>query len=153
MRTIVMIAGALAVAGLAAPVSAKPGKGHGAAAHSGAKAKGPRADADWRGRRDRDGSYEREEANERKYGGASCPPGLARKTPACVPPGQAKRNFSEGQRMPASYRYYTPYGDIPQDVRDRYDLDDDDRYIVRDNRITVVDGRTNLVRRVIEGLF
>ena len=38
-----------------------------------------------------------------------------------MPPGQAKRIFREGQRVPTNYRYYTPYDDIPMALRDRYD--------------------------------
>ena len=112
--------------------------------------------ADWRERwidRDRDGIDDRQEAMLGRYGGAACPPGLAKKTPACLPPGQAKRLFAEGQRIPNSYRTFTPYTDIPLTIRDQYDLDDDYRYIYRDNTIYVIDPATRLVRDIISVLL
>lgn len=84
-----------------------------------------------------------------RHGGAACPPGLAKKNPTCVPPGQAKRMFREGQRVGAGYRYYTPYGDIPLGYRNDYSLNDDYRYIYRDDYIYEVDPTTSLVRRII----
>ncbi|HET7708824.1 MAG TPA: hypothetical protein VFK50_04720 [Sphingomicrobium sp.] len=108
--------------------------------------------ADWRERwidRDRDGIDDRQEAMMGRYGGAVCPPGLAKKSPACIPPGQAKRIFAEGQRVPGNYNYYTPYGDIPLVIRNQYGLNDDYRYIYRDNIIYVVDPATRLVRDII----
>ena len=109
--------------------------------------------ADWRERwidRDRDGIDDRQEAMMGRYGGAACPPGLAKKSPACVPPGQAKRLFREGQRIGNGYSYYTPYANIPVALRNQYNLDDDYRYIYRDNTIYVVDPTTRLVRDIID---
>ena len=154
-------AATLAVAG---PAVAKPdhagakGKGHSAMQHGKVqKAKGAKgghagmhhAKVD----RDRDGLDDRDEALARKYGGALCPPGLAKKTPTCMPPGQAKRIFRDGQRVPTNYRYYTPYDDIPMALRDRYDLDDDYRYIYRDNVIYSVDPTTRLVTQIINAIL
>lgn len=34
---------------------------------------------------------DRNEVPRREYGGALCPPGLLKKTPSCLPPGQAQR--------------------------------------------------------------
>jgi hypothetical protein len=34
---------------------------------------------------------DRDEVPRREYGGALCPPGLLKKTPSCLPPGQAQR--------------------------------------------------------------
>jgi hypothetical protein len=110
--------------------------------------------ADWRERfidRDRNGIDDRRQAA--RYGGAECPPGLAKKSPACVPPGQASRMFREGQRLPSGYRYYTDYNDIPLELRNRYTLDDDYRYIYRDNRIYVVDPTTSLITRIISAIL
>ncbi len=103
--------------------------------------------------RDRDGIDDRDEALAHKYGGALCPPGLAKKTPACMPPGQAKRLFREGQRVTRNYRYYTPFGDIPMSLRDRYDLSSQNRYIYRDNVIYVVDPRTRLISDIINAVL
>lgn len=107
--------------------------------------------ADYRERfidRDRDGVDDRQELANR-WGGGACPPGLAKKSPACVPPGQAKRGFHEGQRLPANYRYYTDYDDLPSDYYSRYGLDNDYRYIQRDDYLYEVDPVTLLIRRAI----
>lgn len=63
-----------------------------------------------------------------------CPPGLAKKSPACVPPGQAKKQG---------------YVDRDRD-RDRYhrDRDDDDdrsRWLTRGDRVIGPDGRVYTV--------
>ena len=34
------------------------------------------------------------------YGRAGCPPGLAKKNNGCLPPGQAKKRYAVGQRLP-----------------------------------------------------
>ena len=34
------------------------------------------------------------------YGRGNCPPGLAKKNNGCLPPGQAKKRYSVGQRLP-----------------------------------------------------
>lgn len=103
--------------------------------------------------RNRNGILDLHEGQGRKYGGDVCPPGLANRTPACVPPGQVQRMFREGQRLPLSYRYFTPYGDIPVALRDRYDLTDQYRYIYRDNVIYVVDPTTRLVTSIIDAVL
>ena len=107
--------------------------------------------ADWRERfidRDRDGIDDRQEAMGRRYGGEICPPGLAKKRPACIPPGQVGRN---GTMVPTGWDFIN-YGDIPMSVRDRYDLDDDNRYVYRDGRLFVVNPTTNLIIRVLNGI-
>lgn len=166
MKTFILAAGAAALA-MAAPVIAKPGGGQGGdrakshatmkhAPNSHAKMKGAsRVAVAKKARidRNRNGLDDRDEALARRYGGALCPPGLAKKTPACVPPGQAKRVFRDGQRVPTNYRYYTPYGDIPGVLVDRYDLTDDYRYIYRNNTIYVVDPRTSLISRIIDAVL
>ena len=148
----------------AAPALAdKPGKSQGQNAHS-SKHVGHKASTNAHTQRpthttrtlrdrNRNGIDDRDEALARKYGGALCPPGLAKKTPACLPPGQAKRLFREGQRISTSYRYYTPYRSIPVALRDRYDLDDDNRYIYRNNVIYMVDPRTRLITSIINAIL
>ena len=110
---------------------------------------------DWRERfidRDRDGIDDRQEIMANRWGGANCPPGLAKKNPPCIPPGQVGRTFTVGQRYPTNFGYY-PYGSIPIGVRDLYDLDDDDRYVYRNGTLYVVDPRTRLIERIIAGLI
>ena len=166
MQKLFLMIGAATLA-VAGPAVAKPDKavGHGKAHATmqqgkvkaqGTKVSGKSAKATLRRAkldRDRDGLDDRDEALARKYGGALCPPGLAKKTPTCMPPGQAKRIFREGQRVPTNYRYYTPYDDIPIVLRDRYDLDDDYRYIYRDNVIYRVDPTTNLITSIINAIL
>lgn len=163
MNKLILLAGAALMIG-SAPAVAKPdGKG-GAKAHvsKGAKAqvkgnKGVKVRQSTAARvrvdRNRNGIADWDEAMARRYGGALCPPGLAKKAPACIPPGQAKRMFREGQRLPMNYRYYTDYNDIPLVLRDQYNLDDDYRYIYRNNIIYVVDPRTSLITRIIDAIL
>lgn len=171
MRNLILLAAtALAVGLTPAAATAKPDKAKAAKVHAGkAHAKGAKAHtatrrytdinrngvADWRERwidHNRDGIDDRRQVGNR-WGGAACPPGLAKKTPACIPPGQAKRMFAQGQRLPLNYRYYTDYDDIPLVLRDRYTLDDDFRYIYRDDRIYVVDPTTRLITRIIDAIL
>ena len=111
--------------------------------------------ADYRERlidRNRDGVDDRA---QNRYGGAACPPGLAKKTPACVPPGQARRLYNEGQRIPSSYNQYTNYNLIPENYRDDIPemyRGDAYRYIYRDDRIYVVDRTSRIVRDIIDRL-
>ena len=76
---------------------------------------------------------------------ATCPPGLA--TRGCLPPGQARRLFRQGQLVPSDYRF-NAYGDIPSIYRDR--VPEGYRYIYRDNTVYVVDPTTSLVRTIID---
>jgi hypothetical protein len=111
---------------------------------------------DWNERwidRNRNRIDDRQEAMMNRWGGAVCPPGLAKKVPPCVPPGQVNRSWREGQRLPVNYRWYTPWGDISGDWRTRYDLDDDYRYIVHERYIYEVDPATRVVRRIIDLLL
>jgi hypothetical protein len=170
MRKLILIASAAAMAA-AMPALAKPGKagGHGAA-HAGAKGgkaqvhtAGAKAKATTPVRRhrvtaaDRNGngildSRERRVAGSR-YGANDCPPGLAKKNNGCLPPGQAKKIFTQGQRIPAGYNFFTDYSDIPVQYRD--DIPEmyrsgDYRYIYRDDTVYVVDPTTRLVRGIFD---
>lgn len=179
MSKLILVAGAALI--IAAPVTAKPGGGHGNAhvnVHANAHAMAPHANAHamaphalrahgagsamvHRARaikgtaldRNHNGIADADEALARKYGGALCPPGLYKKTPSCMPPGQAKRLFRSGQRVPTGYKYYTPYANIPQSLVTQYDLTDRYRYIYRNNVIYVVDPATNLVSRIINAVL
>lgn len=82
-----------------------------------------------------------------------CPPGLAKKNSECLPPGQAKKHYDVGQRLPYGFNGYTPYNQIPYDLRNRYDLDDDDRYIYRDDYLYRVDPKTMIVQQVLQALL
>jgi hypothetical protein len=80
-------------------------------------------------------------------GAKGCPPGLAKKNPPCVPPGQVGKSWTpdriyvEGDRVRGSYVV------IPADDWAEYELTpitDDSIYVVIDNQIVRVK-RSNLV--------
>jgi hypothetical protein len=99
--------------------------------------------------RNRDGIDDRA---QNRYGGAACPPGLANRSPACLPPGQARRMFQQGQALPRSYSDFTPYdtllGRIPESYRD--DIPTGYRYVYRDDSVYVVDPQTRIIRSIID---
>ena len=125
-----MLAGVAALAA-ASPAIAKPGKGQG----------NPHAAM---GHANHGGHV---------YAGGGCPPGLAKKNNGCLPPGQAKKLYNVGQRLPSGFNRYTGYNEIPVSLRDRYDLNDDYRYIYRDNYLYQVDPTTLIVRQVLSALL
>jgi len=144
MKTFLILASAAAVALSATPALAEKG-GHG---HK----------QEWKqGDRHHD-SYRDRYRSDRRYGYHSssyrnCPPGLRKKHNRCMPPGQARRSWREGQRITSNYRYYTPYSQIPQRYRDQYDLDRDNRYIYQNGTIYQVDPTTHIVERILSGLI
>ena len=87
----------------------------------------------------------------------NCPPGLAKKSPACVPPGLAKkgvseRDFREMQRDEDRYRdddyIYDRYRRGDRLPRDRYViLDEGDRVIFEGREYIVVDTDNGTVLR------
>jgi hypothetical protein len=94
-----------------------------------------------------DGRWTRTRAADRSGHPHGCPPGLANRNPACVPPGQARRMFDHGQRVPDSYREWSEYRSIPERYRSR--VPEGYRYIYRDDTVYVVNPRTRLVDRII----
>lgn len=100
--------------------------------------------------RNRDGVDDRA---QNQFAGNICPPGLAKKTPACIPPGQAKRMFNQGQRLPANFSNLTDFDDLSPEFRDRLPGEfrsDNFDFIVRDNSVFVVDPTTRIVRSIID---
>ena len=82
-----------------------------------------------------------------------CPPGLAKKNNGCLPPGQAKKLYNIGQRWPGNYGYAWNYNQIPYDLRDRYDFDDDYRYYYGDGYLYQVDPTTMLISQVVSAIL
>ncbi len=82
-----------------------------------------------------------------------CPPGLAKKGNGCMPPGQAKKLYNIGQRLPLGFNGYTPYNQIPYDLRRRYNLNDDYRYIYRDDYLYRVDPTTMVVSQILNAIL
>ena len=131
MKKFILIAGAAAL-GFAGPALAKPGHGNG---HGNSHAFGSQGMVG--------------------YGTGGCPPGLAKKNPPCVPPGQAKKLFGIGQRVPLGYQGLLGYNSLPYSLRDYYgrQLDPRSRYIYDQNYIYRVDPRTMLVEQVLSALI
>jgi hypothetical protein len=69
-----------------------------------------------------------------------CPPGLAKKTPACVPPGRAKNEFI-GSVLPTAYRSNL----LPLALRDIWRDDDDYYYRYGDGYVYRVDRDRDLI--------
>ena len=87
------------------------------------------------------------------YGYGGCPPGLAKKNNGCLPPGQAKKIYGVGQRLP--FGAFSPYGynRIPYDLRMQYGLNPYGNYYYGNGYLYQVDPRTMLVQQVIAALL
>jgi len=75
----------------------------------------------------------------------NCPPGLAKKTPSCIPPGQAKNLGLVGSMLPAAYASNL----LPLGLRDLYRDDDDYLYRWGDGYVYRVDRDTQLVSALL----
>lgn len=136
MKTALLVLGAAALFA-SGPALAKPdhGKGHGShSKHS-------------KGVEVRMGKHGKHYAY-----GRSCPPGLRWKNAMCMPPGKHKKLYVVGQRYPRSYGNLWAYNQIPYDLRDRYDFDDDYRYYYGDGYIYRVDPKTMLIREIVNAI-
>lgn len=87
------------------------------------------------------------------YGAAGCPQGLAKKNNGCLPPGQAKKLYGVGYRFDRGFAGWTPYNQIPYDLRRQYDLSPYGRYIYDQNYIYQVDPTTYVVSRVLDAIL
>jgi hypothetical protein len=75
-----------------------------------------------------------------------CPPGLAKKSPACVPPGQARNNMAfVGAALPSIYSSNM----LPMGLRDLYRDNDDYYYRYGDGYVYRVDRDDNLVNSLL----
>lgn len=142
MKYLIILTSAAALA-FAGPALAKPGNGHGNGngnGHGNGHSQGYGYDDHGKG-----GQY--------GYGAGGCPPGLAKKHNGCMPPGQARKLYSTGQRFPTSYGNRWSYNQIPYDLRQRYNFDRNDRYYYGDGYVYRVDPRTRLVEQVVSALL
>jgi opacity protein-like surface antigen len=148
MKNLLLLAGAAALAATAAPSVAKPGngKGNAHAGHAKHAMKGGKANRNIV-MSDRFGRMYALNAR------GSCPPGLAKKGNGCMPPGHAKKSYDVGQRYNRNFGDMWGYNQIPVDLRDRYDLDDDYRYYYNQGYLYQVDPTTLIVRQVISALL
>jgi hypothetical protein len=103
--------------------------------------------------RNRNGILDRDEALARKIWRRSVRAGPCEEDARLHAAGPDVPRIPRRTAVPTNYRYYTPYGDIPGVLTDRYDLTNDYRYIYRDNVIYVVDPRTSLVTRVLDAIL
>jgi hypothetical protein len=138
MKHIILFAGAVAL-GVAGPALAKPGNGHGNGngyghGHGNAYAYGLIGQA-----------Y--------GYGNGGCPPGLAKKNPPCVPPGQAKKLYNVGQRFRMGAASPYAYNQIPYDLRSQYGLNPYNNYYYNNGYLYGVDPRTMVVQQAIAALL
>ncbi|MDD9706145.1 excinuclease ABC subunit A [Seohaeicola sp. SP36] len=76
---------------------------------------------------------------------AGCPPGLAKKNPSCVPPGQAKKayrgDYRVGDRLPDGF--------ILVRTPSRYGLDPRRTYYERDGYVVLVDRETREILNLV----
>lgn len=88
------------------------------------------------------------------YGRGGCPPGLAKK-PMCMPPGQYKKRFELGQRLPYGADRVLGYNALPYDLRNRYgaQLDPYGRYVRQDDYLYRVDPGTMVIQQILGGLL
>jgi hypothetical protein len=89
------------------------------------------------------------------YGVGGCPPGLRKKNPECMPPGQYKKQFEIGQRVPKGYDGLRSYNSLPYEMRMRYGgaLDPQARYIYDQNYLYRVDPATMVVRQILRSIL
>jgi hypothetical protein len=87
------------------------------------------------------------------HGNGGCPPGLAKKAVPCMPPGQAKKLYGVGQRLPAGAFSPFAYNSIPYDVRRQYGLSRYGTYYYGDGYLYRVNPRTMLIQQVIRALL
>ena len=136
MKQLFILAGVAALAATA-PTYAKPGNGNGNG-HGQGQGRG------------HDNEFSQQNYG---YGQGNCPPGLAKKHNGCLPPGQYKKRFAQGQRFNSIYGQRYSYNQLPYDVRNQYNLDRSNRYYYDQGYLYQVDPRTMVVEQVIRTLL
>jgi len=146
MYKLLLAAGAASLA-LIAPASAQPAhaKGHG-------KAKQGQVMHQGKGKMAKANRVYQGHASANFWGNRNCPPGLDKRNNGCLPPGLAKQSYNVGDRWVSNYGMWQ-YNQIPQDWRNQYSLDPNNRYYYRDGYLYSVDPRTRLVESIIQALI
>ncbi|MEO7365446.1 MAG: hypothetical protein ABIW03_03920 [Sphingomicrobium sp.] len=160
MKNILLLAGATMLA-MSIPAAAKPGNGngHGNSGHATMMTHGNSGHAvttHGKGQTAHSGHGLLSDRYGRRYAlseHGGCPPGLAKKNNGCLPPGQAKKLYSVGQRYNRNFGTNWTYNQIPDYLRSQYNLDQSDRYYYRNGYLYQVDPRTQLVEQVISALL
>jgi hypothetical protein len=72
-----------------------------------------------------------------------------------MPPGQYKKQFEVGQRVPKGYDGLRSYNSLPYEMRMRYGgtLDPKARYIYDQNYLYRVDPATMVVRQILRSIL
>ena len=89
------------------------------------------------------------------YGVGGCPPGLRNKNAQCMPPGQYKKLFEIGQRVPSGQKGLMRYDALPRELRMQYGgaLDPKARYLYDQQYLYRVDPTTMVVRQILRGVI
>ena len=71
-----------------------------------------------------------------------------------MPPGQHKKLFEVGQRVPSDYKGLMRYNSLPSELRNQYGgtLDPRGRYIYDQQYLYRVDPTTMVVRQILRGV-
>jgi len=160
MKKLILFAGAAMLAATT-PALAQPGKGHGNS-HSTMTHGKSGMHGQWatHGKSSMHGKSSRGIVTSDRYGRlyalnsrGTCPPGLAKKDNGCMPPGQAKRMYREGQRYNRNFGTTWGYNQIPDYLRNQYNFDQSDRYYYNNGYLYQVDPKTMLVQQVVSALL
>lgn len=149
MKKLTLLIGAAALVATT-PVAAKPDKSHG---------NGQRVMME-KGKTHKAGKSSRGLVTSDRFGRlyalnarGSCPPGLAKKSNGCQPPGQAKKLYNVGQRYNRNFGNSWTYNQIPDHLRSQYRFDQTDRYYYNNGYLYQVDPKTMLIQQVISALL
>jgi hypothetical protein len=149
MKKLILFGGAVMLSAIA-PLAAKPHQGHGNGNHGAAGHGNPHKHGG------SDHVVITSDGSGRLYaldGRGSCPPGLAKKNNGCLPPGQAKKLYSVGQRYNRNVGTLWTYNQIPNQLRSQYRFDQNDRYYYNSGYLYQVDPKTMLIEQVISALL
>jgi len=158
MRSLYLLAGVVSLS-LTMPALAKPGNGQAKREQVGGRQKGNGTSAYQRRREDSRSRVQRTRVTSTDRNGngvrdrdegygrmaKACPSGLAKKNNGCLPPGQAKKQFAVGERLPSSYNYYN----VPEQYSDQYRDTNEDLFRYNEGNLYRVDAKTRLVEEVI----
>jgi len=151
MKHLVILAGAAALA-FAGPAIAKPGNGHGNGNGNG-HGNSHGYDSHGKGHGNSHAYENHGKGSLFGYGQGGCPPGLAKKHNGCMPPGQVKKLYRIGQRLPLSYGNRWSFNQVPSGLRQQYGFTPNDRYYYGDGYVYRVDPRTQLVEQAVRALI
>lgn len=144
MKTVIVAAICLAVA-LSSPAFAKNNGNHGNG-HGKSKGRWENSESYNHGGGKHSGRSDREVLREYVLGHyrKNCPPGLAKKNPPCIPPGQAKK-FSVGDHLPEG-----GYEPLPDYVLDQLTPPQHGMYVRMDRNVYLITEGTRKVLDAIE---